>query len=109
MDVLANLLMLQRSENKWTNSPVPVGTAAASPAAYGCFQGNSLELKAMANIITSKTVLAMNFAVGIAVISMLFPHFGKPCDKPAGVRTAIELLDKRGAKPACMAAIFALA
>ncbi len=32
----------------------------------------------------------------IAVLVSLFPLDGKPPDTPAGVRTAIELIDKRG-------------
>ncbi len=53
----------------------------------------------MQRMITTRTVLALNFAVGVALVVMLTPHGGKPCDKPAGVRTALELLDKRGPKP----------
>jgi hypothetical protein len=49
----------------------------------------------MQQLISQRTILAMNFAVGVALVSMLSPHFGKPCDKPAGVRTAMELLEKR--------------
>lgn len=38
---------------------------------------------------------AVNFAVGFALLVMLFPIHGKPCDKPAGVRTAIEAVSKK--------------
>ena len=40
----------------------------------------------------------MNFIVGFALLVMLSPADGKLPEKPAGVRTAIELVDKRGAK-----------
>jgi hypothetical protein len=40
----------------------------------------------------------MNFIVGFALLAMLSPIGGRLPDKPAGVRTAIELIDKRGAK-----------
>ena len=57
--------------------------------------------------ISNRTILAMNFVVGIAIVSMLFPHFGIPCEKPAGVRTAIEMLEKRPAKSFGAAAVAA--
>jgi hypothetical protein len=37
----------------------------------------------------------VNFAVGFALLVMLFPIHGKPCEKPAGVRTAIETVGKK--------------
>jgi hypothetical protein len=47
---------------------------------------------------TSHALATMNFIVGFALLVMLFPIGGKLPDKPAGVRTAIELIDKRGGK-----------
>jgi hypothetical protein len=47
---------------------------------------------------TSQALKTMNFIVGFALLVMLSPIGGKLPDKPAGVRTAIELIDKRGAK-----------
>ena len=47
---------------------------------------------------TSQALKTMNFIVGLALLVMLFPIGGKLPEKPAGVRTAIELIDKRGAK-----------
>ena len=63
----------------------------------------------MKNIISDRTILAMNFTIGLALVVMLAPKFGQPSDKPAGVRTAIELLDKRGPKCPAAAAVQALA
>ena len=47
---------------------------------------------------TCQALKTMNFIVGAALLVMLFPVGGKLPEKPAGVRTAIELIDKRGAK-----------
>ena len=44
---------------------------------------------------TSATLKTVNFTVGVALLVMLFPIHGKPCDKPAGVRTAIEAVSKK--------------
>ncbi len=49
--------------------------------------------------LTSPAIKTMNFIVGFALLVMLSPIGGKLPDKPAGVRTALELVDKRGAKP----------
>ena len=49
---------------------------------------------------TSTALKTMNFIVGVALLVMLFPFGGKLPEKPAGVRTALELIDKRGAKSA---------
>jgi hypothetical protein len=35
-------------------------------------------------------------SAALAVLVSLFPHHGELPDKPAGVRTAFELIDKRG-------------
>ena len=43
----------------------------------------------------SSMLKTVNFTVGIALLVMLFPLHGKPSDKPAGVRTAIELAGKK--------------
>jgi hypothetical protein len=44
---------------------------------------------------TSQILKTVNFTVGFALLVMLFPIHGKPCDKPAGVRTAIEAVSKK--------------
>ena len=44
---------------------------------------------------TSQALKTVNFTVGFALLVMLFPIHGKPCDKPAGVRTAIEAVSKK--------------
>lgn len=46
----------------------------------------------------SAALKTMNFIVGMALLVMLFPIGGKLPEKPAGVRTALELIDKRGGK-----------
>ena len=38
---------------------------------------------------------SVNFTVGFALVVMLFPHHGELPEKPAGVRTAIELISKK--------------
>jgi len=42
--------------------------------------------------LTSKTIQTVNFAVGFALLVMLSPHDGMLPEKPAGVRTSIELI-----------------
>lgn len=37
----------------------------------------------------------VNFTVGFALLVMLFPHGNKLPEKPAGVRTAIEMISKK--------------
>ena len=49
----------------------------------------------MLNIADSLTVRTVNFIVGFALLVMLFPKHGNPPEKPAGVRTAIELVSKK--------------
>jgi hypothetical protein len=44
---------------------------------------------------TSQTLKTVNFTVGFALLVMLFPVPGKPIEKPAGVRTAIEMVSKK--------------
>ena len=46
---------------------------------------------------TSQILKTVNFTVGFALLVMLFPLHGVPCDKPAGVRTAIETVSKKTA------------
>ena len=53
---------------------------------------------AVAQTQTSQALKTVNFIAGLALLVMLFPIGGKLPEKPAGVRTAIELIDKRGAK-----------
>ena len=43
----------------------------------------------------------MNFIVGIALLVMLTPIGGKLPEKPAGVRTAIEMVSKKQTLRAC--------
>lgn len=40
-------------------------------------------------------IRTMNFVVGLALLTMLAPLHGKPAEKPAGVRNAIELASKK--------------
>jgi hypothetical protein len=49
----------------------------------------------MTSITTRSTTGAVNFAAGVALLVMLFPHHGKLPEKPAGVRTAIEMIAKK--------------
>ena len=44
---------------------------------------------------TSQTLKTVNFTVGFALLVMLFPLAGKTVEKPAGVRTAIEMVSKK--------------
>lgn len=44
---------------------------------------------------TSQTLKTVNFTVGFALLVMLFPVAGKAVEKPAGVRTAIEMVSKK--------------
>ena len=44
---------------------------------------------------TSQLLKPVNFMVGFALLVMLFPHHGELPEKPAGVRTAIELIGKK--------------
>lgn len=46
---------------------------------------------------TSQTLKTVNFTVGFALLVMLFPVAGKAVEKPAGVRTAIEMVSKKTA------------
>jgi len=50
--------------------------------------------------MTKRNIQNMNFLVGTALLLTLFPHHGKLPEKPAGVRTAIELVAKRVSLPA---------
>ena len=49
----------------------------------------------MTLIPTSQALKTVNFTVGFALLVMLFPHNGVPCEKPAGVRTAIEMVSSK--------------
>ncbi len=44
---------------------------------------------------TSFRIQIVNFTVGFALLAMLFPHHGQFVAKPAGVRTAIEMIGKK--------------
>ena len=46
---------------------------------------------------SSKGLKSVNFIAGLALLVMLFPVGGKPMEKPAGVRTALELIAKKQA------------
>ncbi|PPC87577.1 MAG: hypothetical protein CTY31_07190 [Hyphomicrobium sp.] len=49
----------------------------------------------MTRTATSQMLKTVNFIVGFALVVMLFPHHGELPEKPAGVRTAIELISKK--------------
>ncbi len=49
----------------------------------------------MTKITTSQAQKTVNFTVGLALLVMLYPIGGKLPEKPAGVRTAIELVSKK--------------
>lgn len=49
----------------------------------------------MRHIANSNALKTVNFIVGFALLVMLAPKHGVPSDKPAGVRTAIELVGKK--------------
>jgi hypothetical protein len=51
--------------------------------------------KKATSLALKRALKAVNFAIGFALLVMLFPHNGIPCDKPAGVRTAIEAVAKK--------------
>jgi len=57
----------------------------------------------MTRTTSSSVLTVMNFIAGMALLIMLFPVAGKAQGKPAGVRTALELIDKRGFKPSQLA------
>lgn len=49
----------------------------------------------MRSITSIKAIKTVNFTVGLALLVMLFPLPGKPAGKPAGVRTAVEMVSKK--------------
>ena len=49
----------------------------------------------MTKTATSQALKTVNFTVGFALLVMLFPHHGQLPQKPAGVRTAIEMVSKK--------------
>ena len=49
----------------------------------------------MLGIANSQTLRTVNFIVGLALLVMLFPKHGNLPEKPAGVRTAVELVSKK--------------
>ncbi len=51
----------------------------------------------MSQSLTSKFEKTVHLTVGFALLVMLFPVHGIPSSKPAGVRTAIELISKKTA------------
>ena len=51
---------------------------------------------------TSFRIQIVNFTVGFALLAMLFPHHGQLPPKPAGVRTAIEMISKKPTLRQCM-------
>ena len=53
----------------------------------------------MTQAATPSMLKTVNFTVGVALLVMLFPIGGKLPDKPAGVRTAIELISKKQSAP----------
>jgi hypothetical protein len=55
----------------------------------------------MTATINSSKIQAVNFIAGFALLVMLFPHGDKLPEKPAGVRTSIEMIaNKVTLKPA---------
>lgn len=46
----------------------------------------------MTTQMTSSRIHKVNFITGFALLVMLFPHGDKLPDKPAGVRTSIEMI-----------------
>ena len=46
-------------------------------------------------MITSTRIQIVNFTIGFALLAMLCPHHGQVPLKPAGVRTAIEMIAKK--------------
>lgn len=61
----------------------------------------------MAAITTSQTTRIVNFTIGFALLVMLFPLPGKIVEKPAGVRTAIEMVAKKTALKGSLSGIAA--
>lgn len=54
----------------------------------------------MTQYMTSSRIHTVNFIAGFALLVMLFPHGDKLPDKPAGVRTSIEMIaNKPALKP----------
>ena len=53
----------------------------------------------MTQAATPSMLKTVNFTAGVALLVMLFPIGGKLPDKPAGVRTAIELISKKPSAP----------
>ncbi|MGL4395024.1 MAG: hypothetical protein ACRCS9_00650 [Hyphomicrobium sp.] len=51
----------------------------------------------MKHLKPSQALKPVNFTVGAALLIMLFPIGGKLPEKPAGVRTAIEMISKKPA------------
>ncbi len=51
----------------------------------------------MARSAQTKSLQIVNFTVGCALLAMLFPFGEKLPEKPAGVRTAIEMIAKKPA------------
>jgi hypothetical protein len=62
----------------------------------------------MSAVANSKALRVMNFTIGLALLVMLTPKHGCLPEKPAGVRTALKLANKK--QPAlrfCCQAAFA--
>ncbi len=51
----------------------------------------------MTHRTTSSALKTVNFTVGLALLVMLYPIGGKLPEKPAGVRTAVEMISKKPA------------
>lgn len=49
----------------------------------------------MTHQTNSSALKTVNFTVGLALLVMLYPIGGKLPEKPAGVRTAIEMVSKK--------------
>lgn len=49
----------------------------------------------MTRRVDNYTIKAVNFVIGVALLAMFCPHHGRVAEKPARVRTAIEMASKK--------------
>lgn len=105
--MLSNPRLAEKFESGF--HPVPLGTEGFGSARYHkptlvlnlLLHSGDRHCKALTketpvkSIATSQTLRIVNFTVGFALLVMLFPLHGRPAEKPAGVRTAIEMVSKK--------------
>lgn len=60
----------------------------------------------MIEFISNRAISSVNFLAGMALLLMLYPVGGKLPEKPAGVRTAIELVGKKHASETMQRSVF---